>query len=78
VLDWIDTSSDRALLDLQSVVAWLAGETPGERYEDYFRHAARALLGCLLADLLFDPGLPPEGKTFAVLRERVSRPRRTK
>jgi type IV secretion system protein VirD4 len=74
VLDWIDTSSDRALLDLQSVVAWLAGETPGERYEDYFKHAARALLGCLLADLLFDPALPPGRKTLAVLRERVSRP----
>jgi type IV secretion system protein VirD4 len=74
VLDWIDTSSDRALLDLQSVVAWLAGETPGERYEDYFKHAARALLGCLLADLLFDPAIPPERKTLAALRERVSRP----
>jgi type IV secretion system protein VirD4 len=74
VLDWIDSSSDRALLDLQSVVAWLAGETPGERYEDYFKHAARALLGCLLADLIFDPAIPPERKTLAVLRERVSRP----
>jgi type IV secretion system protein VirD4 len=73
-LDWIDTSSDRALLDLQSVVAWLCGETPGERYEDYFRHAARALLGCLLADLLFDPELAPQDKTLALLRRRVSFP----
>jgi type IV secretion system protein VirD4 len=73
-LDWIDPSSDRALLDIQAVVAWLAGETPGERYDDYFRHAARALLGCLLADLVFDPALPPERKTLALLRERVSRP----
>ncbi len=69
-LDWIDSSSDRALLDIQAVVAWLAGE----RYDDYFRHAARALLGCLLADLVFDPALPPERKTLALLRERVSRP----
>lgn len=73
-LDWIDPSSDRALLDLQAVVAWLAGETPGERYDDYFKHAARALLGCLLADIVFDPAIPPERKTLALLRERVSRP----
>src|SRR5271167_2899642 len=58
VLDWIDTSSDRALLDVQAVVAWLAGESPSERYEDYFRHAARALLGCLLADIVL-PRLGP-------------------
>ena len=73
-LDWIDPSSDRALLDLQAVVAWLAGETPGERYEDYFKHAARGLLGCLLADIVFDPAIPPERKTLALVRDRVSRP----
>jgi type IV secretion system protein VirD4 len=73
-LDWIDTSSDRALLDVQSVVAWLCGETPGERYEDYFRHAARALLGCLLADILFAPEIAPQDKTLALLRRRVSLP----
>ena len=73
-LDWIDTTSDRALLDIQSVVAWLCGETPGERYEDYFRHAARALLGCLLADILFAPEIAPDDKTLALLRRRVSLP----
>ncbi len=73
-LDWIDPSSDRALLDLQAVVAWLAGETLGERYDDYFRHAARALLGCLLADIIFDPAVPAERKTLLLLRQRVSRP----
>jgi type IV secretion system protein VirD4 len=69
-LDWIDTSTDRALLDLQAVVGWLCGETPGERYDDYFKHAARALL----ADLVFDPAIPPERKTLLLLRQRVSRP----
>jgi type IV secretion system protein VirD4 len=73
-LDWIDISTDRALLDLQAVVGWLCGETPGERYDDYFKHAARALLGCLLADLVFDPAIPPERKTLLLLRQRVSRP----
>jgi type IV secretion system protein VirD4 len=73
-LDWIDISTDRALLDLQAVVGWLCGETPGERYDDYFKHAARALLGCLLADLVFDPAIQPERKTLLLLRQRVSRP----
>lgn len=74
VLDWIDTSTDRSLMDIQAVVAWLAGEQPGERYDDYFKHAARALLGCLLADILFAPGLLPEEKTLALLRKRVALP----
>jgi type IV secretion system protein VirD4 len=73
-LDWIDTTSDRALLDIQSVVAWLCGETPGERHDDYFRSAARALLACLLADILFSPGIGTEQKTLALLRKRVSLP----
>jgi type IV secretion system protein VirD4 len=73
-LDWINISTDRALLDIQAVVGWLCGETPGERYNDYFKHAARALLGCLLADLVFDSALPPERKTLALLRQRVSLP----
>ena len=56
------------------MVGWLCGETPGQRYDDYFKHAARALLGCLLADLVFDPALPPEHKTLLLLRQRVSLP----
>jgi type IV secretion system protein VirD4 len=47
-LDLIDTSLDRAVLDIQSVVAWLCGEIPGERYEDYFRHAALSVVGLLV------------------------------
>jgi type IV secretion system protein VirD4 len=74
VLDWIDTSTDRSLMDIQAVVAWLAGEQPAERYDDYFKHAARALLGCLLADILFAPGLLPEEKTLALLRKRIALP----
>ncbi len=64
----------KALLDIQAVVGWLAGEMPGERFDDYFKHAARSLLGCLLADLIFDPAIPADRKTLAVLRDRVSRP----
>jgi type IV secretion system protein VirD4 len=73
-LDWINISTDRALLDIQAVVGWLCGETPGERHDDYFKHAARALLGCLLADLIFDSAVPPKRKTLALLRQRVSLP----
>jgi len=32
-LDWIETATDRALIDIQAVVGWLCGETPGERYD---------------------------------------------
>ncbi|MGH7814645.1 MAG: type IV secretory system conjugative DNA transfer family protein [Candidatus Binataceae bacterium] len=74
VLDWIDTCSDRSLMDIQAVVAWLAGEQPGERYDDYFKHAARSLLGCVLADILFAPDLLPEERTLALLRRRVTLP----
>ena len=74
VLDWIDISTDRSLMDIQAVVAWLAGEQLGERWEDYFKHAARALIGCLLADILFSPDLAPEEKTLALLRRRVAQP----
>jgi len=74
VLDWIDTSTDRSLMDIQAVVAWLAGERVDERNDDYFKHAARGLLGCLLADILFAPGLLPEEKTLGLLRRRVALP----
>lgn len=74
VLDWIDISTDRSLMDIQAVVAWLAGEQPGERWEDYFKHAARALIGCLVADILFSPDLAPQEKTLALLRRRVAQP----
>ena len=53
VLDWIDTSTDRSLMDIQAVAAWLA---------------------CLLADILFAPGLLPEEKTLALLRKRLALP----
>jgi len=73
-LDWINPATDRALIDIQAVVGWLCGETPGQRYDDYFKHAARALLGCLLADIVFDPVIPPVRKTLTLLRQRVSLP----
>jgi type IV secretion system protein VirD4 len=77
VLGWIDPSSDRALTDIQSVISWLAGEKPAELqregYEDYFRQAAKSLLSCILADILFSD-LPAKEKTLATLRRRVAVP----
>ena len=55
-------------VDLQSVVGWLCGETLGEYYDDYFKHAARALLGYLLADLVFDPAIPDRPQNAPPLR----------
>ena len=45
-----------------------------ERNDDYFKHGARGLLGCLLADILFAPGLLPEEKTLRLLCRRVALP----
>ena len=61
-------------MDIHAVVAWLTGEQVDERNDDYFKHAARGLLGCLLADILFAPGLLREKKTLALLRKRVALP----
>jgi type IV secretion system protein VirD4 len=74
VLNWIDPSCDSALLDIQAVVAWLCGESPDERYDDYFRHATRDLLACLLADIVFSSEIPARQKTLALLRRRVALP----
>ncbi len=76
-LDWIDTRSDRAISDIQSIVTWLCGELPDTRYRrdgDYFDQAGRDLLSCLLADILFDTGIQPQRKTLALLRQRLTRP----
>jgi len=64
---------EAAVVDADRETLWNAAEA-AERYEDYFKHAARGLLGCLLADIVFDPAIPPARKTLGLLRERVSRP----
>ena len=41
---------------------------------EFFRESGKSLIACLLADLLWDPLLPPEQKTLRTLRQRLSTP----
>lgn len=81
VLDWIDTGSPLAEGNVEAVVGWIAGEPPRQRAGapvggsgQFFQDSARGLLACLLADLLWDPGVPPERRTLRELRRRVATP----
>jgi len=75
VLDWIDTADPLAEGHVHSVVGWACGEARrGSTEEQFFASWGRKLIACLLADMLFDPDLAPEGKTLRDLRAVVSTP----
>ncbi len=76
VLDWIDTLHPLAETHVESVVGWICGESrvPGSSSGDFFRDKARELITCLLADLLWDPSVPPLDKTLRTLRARLVTP----
>ncbi len=55
VLDWIDTTSPLAATNINSVVAWVCGDTkPAARKDDFFDSMARNVVRCFLAHILFD------------------------
>jgi type IV secretion system protein VirD4 len=63
VLDWIDTASPLAESNVQAMATWLAGEPDRTRPEsgrEFFRSMGKALIACLLADLLWDTTLGSE------------------
>ena len=76
VLDWIDIAAPLADSHVDSVVNWITTEsreaTSGS--SDFFKGSGRDLITCLLADLLWDPGLPPERKTLRTLQRRLVTP----
>jgi type IV secretion system protein VirD4 len=76
VLDWIDPRDPLAETHVEAVVGWISGESrvPGSTTGDFFRDKARELITCLLADLLWDPDVPPEEKTLRTLRARLVTP----
>ena len=75
VLDWIDTSSPAAETHVDAVVGWISGETRTDAGSSkFFGGRGRALIRCLLADMLWDPDLPPEQKTLRTLRRRLVTP----
>ncbi len=78
VLDWIDTDALLAETHVHSVVAWVCGEPNKEGGEEtvFFDAWGRQLVACLLADMLWDDGIPTGEKTLRRLREAVVTPER--
>ena len=76
VLDWIDIASPEAESQVDAVVGWISGESrlATSSGSEFFRESGRSLIACLLADLLWDPDLPPEQKTLRTLRRRLVTP----
>ena len=75
VLDWIDVTSPLALSHVEAVVGWIGGETGHGRSgrvtsgTEFFRDGGKALIACLLADLLWDPDIDAKDKTLRRLRQ---------
>ena len=75
VLDWIDTSSPAAETHVDAVVGWISGESRTDAGSSkFFGGRGRALIRCLLADMLWDPDLPADQKTLRTLRRRLVTP----
>jgi type IV secretion system protein VirD4 len=76
VLDWIDIASPLADSHVDAVVGWITSEsregTAGS--SEFFKGSARDLITCLLADMLWNPQLPPERKTLRTLQRRLVTP----
>jgi len=76
VLDWIDTASPLAETDVRAVVEWICGSpaVATSATAEFFESRGKALVTCLLANMLWDPALPPECKTLRTLRAGVAAP----
>ena len=74
-LDWIDIASPLAETDVRAVVEWICG-TPAaaDATAEFFESRGKALVTCLLANMLWDPALPPGRKTLRTLRAGVAAP----
>ena len=76
VLDWIDTSKDKSIMDAQSVVDWLSEKSAKEDSAGsrFFDQAARNLIEVILLDVLFNPNLNSEERTLLTVREAMAQP----
>jgi type IV secretion system protein VirD4 len=76
VLDWIDIASPLAETDIRAVVEWICGgpAVATSATAEFFESRGKALVTCLLANLLWDPALPPQRKTLRTLRAGVAAP----
>jgi type IV secretion system protein VirD4 len=76
VLDWIDTAAPEAETNVEATVNWICGETRGHVTSgaEFFGESGKALIACLLADMLWDPQVAPEHKTLKQLRRTLVTP----
>lgn len=76
VLDWIDTSSDKSIMDAQSVVGWLSEQTANESSSNskFFDQAARNLIEVILLDILFNPKITDDERTLLTVRKAIGQP----
>lgn len=75
VLSWIDPDAAEADDNVASVVQWIAGDdhaSTGGSENHFFISQGRALITCLLSDLVFDPELPEDKRTLKTFRERLT------
>jgi type IV secretion system protein VirD4 len=76
VLDWIDIRAPEAETNVEAAVNWICGETRGHVASgaEFFGESGKALIACLLADMLWDPQGAPEHKTLKQLRRALVTP----
>lgn len=78
VLAAIDPASPAANPQVEMITALLCGDPPPERAASgaaaVFQDLSKTLVACLLADMIWDPSLPPKDRTLRTLRERVVTP----
>ncbi len=76
VLEWIDTSSPLAEIDVAAVVDWVCGDNTKatDANSDFFKSSGKELVTALLAHILWDDTIPKELKTLKTLRAGVVTP----
>ena len=76
MLDWIDIGSPEAKTNIEAAVNWICGETRGQVTSgaEFFGESGKALIACLLADMLWDPQVTPASKTLKQLRRTLVTP----
>lgn len=75
VLDWIDTASPLTATNINSVAAWICGDSKqASKKDDFFDNMARNVVRCFLAHLLYDPTVKPELKTLRMVRKAIAMP----
>lgn len=74
-LDWIDIASPLAETNVDAVVEWICGHTSRrDQTAEFFKNQGKALIRCILTQILWDPDMPPEAKTLRSLRKYIAKP----